>query len=622
MGLKFSNNGALTLDDLAFYEARAAAGVGLIITGGTIVHESSVLRGRRQQEAYRAENVAGFASLAETVHRYDTKIFGQLFHRGREPIADSDGPLLAPSVVASPTSHQFPHALTVPEIRELTRSFAQSARHLMEAGFDGVELHGAHGYLIGQFLSPHANHRTDSYGGSLPNRARFAVEVGDAVREAIGTIPLGLRISADEELEDGLREPESSELAAFLSASGLFEYLSVAVGVRGSYVKDMSHANGIAVPLAAAVRKASGLPVIASQRITHPTLAEEVLATGAADVIGMARAHIADSQWTRWAREGALDRILPCVGCLQDCRSGNGGIGCVHSPVSGRERRWGSLARSSERRRVVVVGAGPAGLEAARIAAERGHRVVVLEQAEAPGGQVAMAALAPGRAEIDGVVSFRIGELDRLGVTLRLGTEATIDVVLAEEPDAVIVATGSRPGPAAFPIGPGSTVWDLWQLFRAPDHFAQGDVVVVVDDGSGSWETYSAAELLAERGVAVTLVTPASAIANGIPTESVGPLLRRLSARNVTLLPMTAVSEVTPGEVLTYEPARLAARHVLEERKLTATAVVHVGPKVPDDALALMLAPHVTELRVIGDALTPRRISQAVLEGHDAGRRC
>lgn len=622
MGLKFTNTGSLTEDDIAFYEARAASGIGLIITGGTIVHPSSVLRGRRQQEAYRAENVAGFAALADAVHRHDSQIFGQLFHRGREPIAESDGPLLAPSALASPTSSQLPHALTGDEIKELIDAFALSARHLAEAGFDGIELHGAHGYLIGEFLSPHANHRTDVYGGSLEGRARFAIEVAEAVRDVTDGAPLGLRLSADEELDDGLRSPEAAQLAALLAATGLFDYLSVAVGVRGGYVKDMSHPNGLAVPLAATVREASGIPVIASQRITHPTLAEEVLAEGAADIVGMARAHIADGNWTRWAREGELDRIVPCIGCLQDCRSGSGGIGCVHNPVSGRERALGSLPRAADRRRVVVVGAGPAGLEAARIAGERGHDVVVFERGEEPGGQAALAALAPTRAEIDGVVSFRAGELLRLGVELRLGTTATATSVLAEEPDAIIVATGARPGPPPFAVAPDATVCHLWDVFEGAPELAEARSIVVVDDGSGWWETYSAAELLASRGAEVTIVTPASAVAAGIPSESIGPLLRRLAGHRVTIQPMTAVSEVRPGIALVYEPARLAARHILEEREIPADAVVHVGPKVPEESLTVELASLRGLARTIGDAVTPRRISQAVLEGHDAGRRC
>lgn len=617
MGLKFTNQGRITPDDIAFYAARARSGVGLIITGGTVVEETSVLRGRRQQEIYEPDAVAGFKRLADAIHEHGSVVFGQLFHRGREPIADSVGPLLGPSAVPAPTTHQVPHALSHGEIDRLVSAFARSARHLDEAGFDGVELHGAHGYLIGSFLSPHANHREDQYGGSLENRARFLVEIAEATRAAAPRLPIGVRFSADEELEGGLGPREAVLLTRMLSATNLFAYFSVAIGTRGGYVKDMSHATGPTVGLTASIRQASSVPVIASQRITHPPQAEAILEAGAADVIGMARAHIADDAWTQWARTGELDRIRPCVGCLQDCRAASGGIGCVHSPTSGRERHLGKLARATAPRRVAIIGAGPAGLEAARIAAERGHDVHVLERASEVGGQVAVAARAPHRAEIDGVVSYRLAELVRLGVRLDLGVDANVDMLVDLAPDSVVIATGSRQRP--FDAG-GAAIQVTTPMEVLSHPTTETGTAVVMDRIGGEWEVCSAAEALAESGWRVVFVTTNRAIAGAIPVESAAPLLRRLARHHVEIRTSTDISEITSAGVQVYQPPLLAARHELEEDEIVCDLVVMSGPREPVDELSSQLESRIADIRVIGDAMTPRGISAAVLEGHLTGR--
>lgn len=627
MNLRFGCGSTFTDEDVAWYEARAQAGVGLIITGGTSVHEHSVVRGQPRREAFRRELIPTFAKLTEAVHRHGALIFGQLLHSGREaPLGHGDAPLWAPSAIPSPVTGQTPHAMTGAEIEEMIAAFTDSAENLLEAGYNGIELHGGHGYLIGQFLSGLANRREDDFGGSLAGRMRFPLAIASEIRKRCGTsFPLGIRISAIEELEGGLDLHESTKLARGFASSELIDYISVTVGMRGWYVKDMSFPNGYNVPAARAIRDACRLPVIVSQRITYPPQAEEILRSGAADLIGMARAHIADANWTRWARENQLARIVPCIGCVQDCRLDPGGVTCIHNPTSGRELEFGALQRARRRRTIVVVGGGPAGLEAARVAAERGHSVVLYERERWLGGQVALAANAPNRGEMDGVVSYRAAELDRLGVDVRLETVVSSDLVSADAPDAVVVATGAVQGtPDDYPVDLNARVIDLWTLLRTdaqPELLDGARTAVVIDDGRGSWETHSAAEFLAEAGLEVVVLTRSRDVAAGIPYESVPPLIKRLRHRNVDLRSMVTVSRVESGRVRVYDPYRQAAKGVREEVEVPSDITVLVGPKKPHEAPFLALARSFENVYAIGDCVSPRRISQAVLEGHRVARR-
>ena len=619
-------DGSVPDDDIAYFAARARGGVGLIVLGGTTVHETSQLRSRPLREAYRPEHVRGFAKLARTVHRHGTRIVGQLVHLGRESIGESDQPMWAPSALRSPRTTQTPHAMTAAEIEELIEGFAMSAVNLRDAGFDGVELHAAHGYLIAQFFSPAANRRDDEWGGQLANRTRFAERIVAAIRERCGPgFVVGARISGVEELEDGLDLPQSVAIAQRLAASAGVDYLSVAIGTRGAYVKDMAVPGGVAVPLARAVRDATGVPVVASQRITHPTLAESILEAGDADLIGMARALIADPAWPAWARSGQLNRILPCVGLAQDCRqyNGAGGVSCAHNPSAGREGELLSPPAPATRpRRIVVVGGGPAGLEVARIAAGRGHDVVLFERERRLGGQVAVAALAPHRAEIEGVVSFRIDELDRLGVRVHLGVAAGVAEIQAAGPDTVVLATGARFEPPDIDIDRAANVVDVATLLRGGPRLLAGiRQAVVVDDGNGFWDTYGAAEYLAAGGVQVTVVTAGGQVAHGIPFESAPPLLTRLRGAGVHHRVFTALAAIGPGEVTVYDPYELAATHWLRESTIPADLVVLVGPTVGDDRLAGELAGVTDDVRLVGDCIAPRRLTHAVLEGQRLARR-
>ncbi len=625
MGSRFAREGQPTEGDLAFYRARARGGAGLIITGGTPMHESAAMRGRFAYEAFNPHAVLGLSRLVDAVHAEGAAIFGQLYHRGRETLGESDWPTWAPSPIPSPGDPQMPHVMTRSEIDEIVEAFGTSAANLRRAGYDGVEIHGAHGYLVAQFLSPAANQRDDEYGGSPEKRLRFLLRIIESIRASVDDeCVLGLRISAEEGTENGLTLNDSRRIAEAIAATKGVDYLSVTMGVRGTYVKDMSTPAGVTVPLAQAIRGACGLPVIVGQRINHPTLAEQAIASGAADAVGMARGLIADWEWAAKARDGRVEEIRPCIACVQDCRSG--GMACVHSATAGREVEWGpgSLRRTERLRKVVVVGGGPAGMETAIQAAERGHDVVLFESQDELGGQVRIAALAPSRAEMAGVIAYRAAELRRLGVSLRLRTRADQEMVLTESPDVVIVATGAEPIPPELEGGSLPHVLDVIRV-QEPDPstaklLKSARTAVVIDNGGGFWDACSAAETLGECGIHVVLTTPARVIGGNIPAEAIGPLYSRLKGRGSELLPMHQAVGIEPGRVRVYDLTRSSGSTQPAQRILPADVVVYFAGKRAVDTLRGELEGRVPELHLAGDCVSPRRLSHAVFDGHRIGR--
>jgi 2,4-dienoyl-CoA reductase (NADPH2) len=621
MGLRFTRDGAVTEDDVRFYEARAAGGVGLIITGGTVVAETSVARGRSRREAFRPELIHTFAALTKAIHRHGTRIVGQLLHVGEEWLGDADYvPIAASAQLRSPRNF-LPRAMAEADIEALTESFVVSAANLLAASYDGIELHAGHGYLLGQFLSPARNHRDDRFGGSTAGRTEIVRGIAAAVRSRCGRdFPLGVRISAAEEIAGGLDLAESAEIAKLLAATGDVDYVSVAVGIRGSYVKDMSHPQASYRHLARAIRQASGLPVIASQRITRPEDAESIIADGDADLVGMARQLIADAEWANKAAHGWGRRIVPCVACVQECRSGGGGVSCMHNPVAGRERELSSLPVASRRSRVMIVGGGPAGLEAARIAAERGHRVALCERSPRLGGQARLAALAPYRDEMQNVVRFRELELSRLGVDVRLGRDVDADDPELLEADSVVVATGAVAPAVTLPVADASEVLTTWSALTVGDDVFAGRRVVVIDGGRSGWETYGAVHRAAAAGAAVTVVTSAGTVGVEIPGESIAPLMRSLQSLDVTFAVLTRAIRVD-REGVHVRPAMAAAREAGGTQVLPASVIIAGGTPRPESALFARLSVRRGSVYAAGDCLSPRRLTHAVLEGHRVGRR-
>jgi 2,4-dienoyl-CoA reductase-like NADH-dependent reductase (Old Yellow Enzyme family) len=618
MGTGLIEGGRVTSREVAFQEERARAGVGLLITGAAVVHPTSRFPVRIIVEAWDEDGIDALRARVEAVQRHGARIFGQIAHLGREsPGGQTDSVPMAPSPVPTPRDPSPPHEMSAAEIRSIVDAFGISAANYRAAGYDGVEIHAGHGYLVAQFLSPASNHRGDAYrGDTLEGRTRLLREIVEEIRDRCGAdYPLGMRLSADEEVPGGLTPDDTREIVVEIQDTAPVDYVSLTAGMRGAYVKDSTFAEGFTLGMAAAVKGDVDVPVIAAGRIRLPDLAERALAAGQVDFVAVGRGVIADSEWVTKAREGRVAEIRPCVGIVQDCRAAHGLVGCALNARAGREEEWGAPhAPAAPPERVVVAGGGPAGLEAARVAAEAGHDVVLFERGDLLGGQLRAAAAGPTREELLDFVFYLERELARLGVDVRLGTEATAESVLAEEPALVVCGTGASPLPPHFPVEDGArvvTIWDLLggQLADIPQRAA------VLDDGSGFWHGVSAAEYLAEHGASVELLTPVRGVALSIPHESAGGALRRLRGNGVrfrTLVNVTRMSgpTISLADAVTGEPDETEADLLVVRSVLAA-----------NDGLLRELEDSGPMIVAVGDCSAPRRLSHAVLDANVALRR-
>lgn len=556
------------------------------------------------------------AEQAAAVHRGGAACVGQLHHAGASDAGDTLRALPSPSGIPDEARRRSPHVLTATEIADLVEVFASAAGRVVRAGCDAVEIHGAHGYLLNQFLSPLTNHRTDCYGGSAENRRRLLLEVLAAVQEAVdGAVPVGVRIPGRELAAGGLTVEDMSEVARRLAAGGA-AYLSVSngtyTGLRGglglAYVAPGTVGPGPSVADAAAVRAAAGIPVVVAGRIIDPAQAEAIVAGGQADVVGLTRALIADPRFVEKARRGASDTIDRCIAC-NECHTGLP-VRCTVNPAAGREVEL-ALRPAATARHVVVVGGGPAGMQCARVAAARGHRVTLLEEEDVLGGALAALAADPARPELAHFLAHLRDGVRRQGVDVRLGLRASPATLAELAPDVVVLATGAR---EVLPELPGI---DLPQVTTALPVLAgavapSGRVAVVggLDDHVAPLVV---ADRLARSGCQVSLMTELVAPGEGVEPATRLALLQRLHHQAVAVHPLLALAEVRPGAVV--------GRDVLTSLAgppLAADAVVVVGRRRASDALAADLAtgsaPTAVPVELVGDCLAPRRLIHATTD--------
>ncbi|MEU1980777.1 FAD-dependent oxidoreductase [Nocardia sp. NPDC019395] len=613
-GTSMAERGVPTHGDVEHFERLAAGGVGMIIGGATVVHPTTTLRSRRLVEAYIDEFVPATAEKVAVIHRHGSRFIGQLCHLGREFIGgESDAPPSAPSAIKTVRDAYPPHELTIPEIEDIVEGWRTSTANLVAAGADGAELHAAHGYLPAQFLSPLTNQRTDSFGGSFENRMRFTRLIIEAMKSVIPAgFVLGVRLSGEEEIRGGMGIDDCVRIAENLTDLGI-DYFSITHGTRGKYVKDSTNEDAVAIPSASAVRAATGVATLVGQRIRDAGTAEYAVKSGHADMVGMARALIADPDLPIKSQTGRLDEIRGCLGINQDCRAFDPHLHCAVNAEIGRGRHPGVGIAAPRRKEVFVIGGGPAGMEAARVAAGRGHRVTLFEKDPVLGGAVRVAAAAPHRATLIDVVDYLQRELRRLKVDVNLSAGIELDDLadLREAADHIVVATGSRPSelPAGLRDRPSATVDDVL-LGRLPA--AENQRALVYDESDGFWPAYSAAEALAQHGWQVTIATPLMGPASRIPHESVGPLLGRLGAAGVEFITgHSLVPPVDPGDPLLLRPAFGHGDVALDD-----ALIVWHRPRMSRSRLGLESGGAVS---AIGDCVTPRRISHAIAEGYRTG---
>ncbi|WP_109472690.1 NAD(P)-binding protein [Ornithinimicrobium cavernae] len=478
----------------AYLAERARGGVGLIVSESLAVHPTAGPNTFFLQ-LWDDSAIEPLRAVTEAVRSEGATIFAQLNHGGREhnPLI-TRRPLVAPSPIPSPKGGEVPHELTVPEIAELVQAFAAAATRAVAAGFHGVEVHAGHGYLIQQFLSPWSNHRADAYGGGVGDRMRFLVEVLEAVRAAVPRpTVLGVRISADEFApEGGLGIGEMQDIARRIQDLGLVDYLSVSQGSYadpGSFIPDASYGRLPFVHLTRAIREVvDRLPIVAVGSIITPDEAESVLAEGVADLVGMTRAHISDPHLMRKVGQDRADDIRQCILCNVGCfgRLLKGlDISCVQNPAVGRELDWPEdPAPATDRpRRVVVVGAGPGGLEAAWVAASRGHPVSLLEASDSVGGSVRALATQEDHREWGEIIRWRERMLDEHRVSVHTSCPADAESVLALDPAVVVVATGDVGGGAALAAALRDRAGPDLEVLTVGDAAAPRDTLAAITDG-------------------------------------------------------------------------------------------------------------------------------------------
>jgi dimethylglycine catabolism A len=603
-----------------YHAAKARGGCALTIFGGSSsVHPSSPAAAWKQIANHDDSIIPAYRALADAVHAHDCLVFTQLTHMGRRAQADGEeaNVLVAPSQIPERVHREVPHEVEAEQIAEIVRAFGQAARRCREGGLDGIELSMAHNHLIDQFWSPLFNQRLDDYGGSLDNRLRFGFEVLREIRRTVGRdFVVGARISGDEFTRGGLTAGDMAEIARRLAASGLLDFLSIIGGGAHTYelqaaaVPNMSYATGVFVPLAAAIKQAApGIPILHASRIVDPAHADRLVAAGQIDVVGMTRALIADPDLPHKALEGRFDDIRTCVGANEGCidRIYQGKpVTCVQNPATGREAELAEVRAATTPKKVVVVGGGVAGLEAARMAAVRGHRVVLFEKASELGGQVLLAARAPERSEYAGIVRFLAAQVRKLAVDVRLAVEATPSGVLAERPAAVVIATGSHPFVPPVPGSDGKHVVTDRDVLAGEAKV--GTSVVVVDDVH-TQEALSTAELLLSQGKRVEVISPLFYVGQDVGVTSIAPLYRRLFTAGVVLTPGTELRAVEGSSVIVAN-----VYSGLERRIEGVDTVVLAAGSRSTDALYRALKGHVAELYAVGDCVAPRGVHQALLD--------
>ncbi len=609
MGTCFAaKDGSVTDRLITYHEARARGGFGLIIVEVTAIDGERGLGSGAQLSLFDDKFIPGFKKLSGAVHAAGAKMAVQLYHPGRNtfPFFIGNKPPIAPSPVPDPIVRQMPQELTIDEIKRLVEQFAQGARRVKEAGFDAVELHGAHGYLIAQFMSAYANKRHDEYGGNFENFLRFPLEIVRRARELVGPdFPILFRISADEAVPEGRDVPGSIEVMKRLIEAGV-NAVDVSIGVYESSQYTSAPPEmpqGFNAENSVKFKQALKVPVLVAGRINEPQIAEGIIKSGKADIVHIGRQALTDPDWPNKVAQGKESSIVKCLSCNEACIEGlaiwlRPSITCVQNLAVGREAAY-AAPKVDKPRKVLVAGGGPAGLEAARTSALRGHKVILYEKDGYMGGQIKLASIPPDKAVYQDVAQSRIRAIKELGVEIHLGEKLTSDRVKEIKPDVLIVATGSEP---AFLNVPGITGEKVMSARKALCSEDLGNNILVVGGGMVGCET---ADYLASQGKAVTIVEMLKTTAKDIGPAARFFLRRRLKEKNVKILTQSTVKANTASSVEIDTPSG-------QQKIGPFDNIVLATGATPVNDLAEQARGLVPEIYVIGDADKPGKILAAV----------
>jgi len=600
---------------VAYVQARAKSGCGLIITGVTRVAEGEGVGAPRQVSATDSKYIPGLRRLADAVHRYDTKIFLQLQHPGRVVSRSYTGGLqpVGPSAIMSRTMREMPREMTTEECEELVQKFAKAAAVAQQAGIDGVEIHGAHGYLIAQFLSAYSNQRTDKYGGSLEKRMTILVEIVQAIQKRCGRgFPISVRLSCDEFVDGGMTIDQSVIIARKMEELGVAA-INVSAGCYESghtIIEPQYLPEGFKKHLAVEMKKHVSIPVIAVNNIKNPATAEQYLQEGVCDFVGIGRSHIADPNWAAKAKAGKENEIRHCIGCMH-CFVSYGTYGvveCTVNPTMAREYLFpeDSMVCDGAGKTVAVIGGGPAGMQAAAILGQRGYRTVLFEKGDKLGGTCAQAAIPPHKEGLAALIRTQTVELEQAGVEIRLNTEATPELVAELDPYGVIVATGAKP---IVPPLAGATLPNVYTVEQAITGQVDlaGKKVVVIGGGVTGLET---AHVLAEKST-VTVVEMTKYVATTVYGTVRLLLMGELKEAGVKVLTLQKVEEITEAGV------KVTDLKSGETSVIDADAVVlSVGIR-PEETVAEQFEAAFDHVVRVGDAEKAANISEALRAAHD-----
>jgi len=622
--------GGGTLNDrlIDYHVARARGGVGLTVIE-VISAQPTVYPLLQAGAPGMAE---GYRKLMEQVRPFGMRVFQQIGHLGHENFSPDGSPPLSSSDTVGAMLGTQSQAMSHEQIGDAIASFVKVAEACVEGGLDGVELHMAHGYLVQQFLSPVFNRRDDEYGGSFENRIRLAVELLRAVRQVLpASMALGVRLSSDQ-FEGGMTPGDIAAIASEFERLGLIDYVNLSIGTNHNphkIIGAMHEAAGYELPHALPVRQAVSLPLMVAGRFRTLEEADQVIGAGEADLVAMTRAHIADPDIVRKTIEGRVEDVRPCIGCNHGCIGGlltAGQIGCTVNPAVGQEAHLAEdlIQPVASPKTVLVVGGGPAGMEAARVAALKGHRVILAEASGHLGGCVAIAKRAPRRMGIGDITDWLERQVYNLGVDVRLGTYVQHEDVCEIAPDVVIVATGSlprldgyqylSPGRIADGMNRGNVV-SSHDLLMAASNRDWGQRAIVYDD-TGHYEGIAAAEFLMEKGLSVTFVTGQTSFAPRLePSHAAIPALERLAKGNRFRL-ITYGRLAAIGESETRIELHYGGEPIVEK----ADTVVFVSHNMANRELLDALGTWPGKVMAAGDVLSPRYLQTAIREGHLAAR--